>query len=87
MDILILILKAVSVIYAIVFYLDLIGDRKWVFGWGNPFPFMDNFIIWIENHKIFGLKIAYFIFMIPMVPLVVLYSLHPLLLLNWLGSF
>ena len=86
MDILILVLKPVSVIYAIVFYIDLVSDRKWVFGWGEGFPVMNNFADWIYNHEIYGLKIAWFIFCIPLVPLVWLYSIHPLLLIDWLNS-
>ena len=83
MDILMFILKPVSVIYAIAFYADLTQDHKWVFGWGEGFKVTNNFSEWIQNHKIFGLKIAWFIFCIPMVPLVALYTMHPFFLCYW----
>ena len=86
MDILIFILKAVSVIYAIIFYIDLTQDQQWVFGWGEGFTISNNFFEWIQNHKIYGLKIAWFIFCIPMIPVIWMYAMHPILLCSWIFS-
>tara|TARA_B100000579_G_scaffold381394_1_gene349926 strand:- start:377 stop:625 length:249 start_codon:yes stop_codon:yes gene_type:complete len=77
-----IVIKIILIIYAIFFYIDLIQDQKWVFGWGEGFTVINNFSKWIENYKIFGLKIEP-IFYIPMIPVIWMYAMHPILLISY----
>ena len=77
-SIILFILKSLSIIYAIAFYLDLIQDRKWVFGWGD-IPFLDQSFEKLEK----TIPLIYWLIVILLVPIVCLYTLHPLFLIDY----
>ena len=80
-SIILFILKSLSIIYAIAFYLDLIQDRKWVFGWGD-IPFLDELAQSFEKLEK-TIPLIYWLIVILLAPIVWLYTLHPLFLIDY----